>query len=118
MSDNKSSASGGAGFSSLLAIAFIVLKLCNVIHWSWWWVLSPVWIPIGLVIVGLLIYAIIIWRRSVDEKKRLASGLNKWAWDRRKKNKNIEDANVIDPTKSKWQQRMEEMQEAQKKTKP
>ena len=28
-------------FPTLLTIAFIVLKLCNVIAWSWWWVFSP-----------------------------------------------------------------------------
>ena len=33
--------SGGIGFCGLLAIAFIVLKLCGVIAWSWLWVLSP-----------------------------------------------------------------------------
>jgi membrane protein YdbS with pleckstrin-like domain len=42
------------GFTTLLAIAFIVLKLCNVISWSWWWVLSPLWISIAITIIGLL----------------------------------------------------------------
>jgi hypothetical protein len=31
MSDKESSSSGGAGFFTLLAVAFIVLKLCGVI---------------------------------------------------------------------------------------
>ena len=39
---------------TLLTVAFIVLKLCNVISWSWWWVLSPLWIPITISILGLL----------------------------------------------------------------
>ena len=30
------------GLCSLLTIAFIVLKLCGVIAWSWFWVLSPI----------------------------------------------------------------------------
>lgn len=47
------SSSGGVGFASLLTIAFIVLKLTGVIHWSWWWVLSPIWISV-LWVVGLL----------------------------------------------------------------
>lgn len=38
--------SGGVGFLGLLTIVFIVLKLCKVIDWSWWWVLSPLWISI------------------------------------------------------------------------
>lgn len=47
----------GMSFCSLLAIVFIVLKLCGVIAWSWWWVLSPLWIPVLLVlgIFGLII---------------------------------------------------------------
>lgn len=47
--------SGGIGFSGLLAVAFIVLKLTGVIGWSWWWVLSPIWIPVG---IGLTIFLI------------------------------------------------------------
>lgn len=45
--------------TSLLAVAFIVLKLCNVIDWSWWWVLAPIWIPIALVIILLIIKGIL-----------------------------------------------------------
>ena len=46
MSDSTESASVGISFIKLLAIAFIVLKLCGVITWSWCWVLSPLWISI------------------------------------------------------------------------
>ena len=45
--------SGGAGFLGLLTIAFIVLKLTNFISWSWWWVLSPIWIGAALWVVAL-----------------------------------------------------------------
>lgn len=40
----------GIGFFGLLTIVFITLKLCNVIDWSWWWVLCSLWI--GFVILG------------------------------------------------------------------
>lgn len=40
---------GGMGFIGILTVVFIVLKLCNVIHWSWFWVLSP------LILSGVLI---------------------------------------------------------------
>jgi len=43
MSNNNSS--GGIGLAGALAIVFITLKLVDVIDWSWWWVLSPIWIP-------------------------------------------------------------------------
>jgi MFS family permease len=35
---------GGIGLGGALLITFIVLKLTDVIDWSWWWVLSPIWI--------------------------------------------------------------------------
>lgn len=50
----------GIGFSGLLTIAFIVLKLTNVINWSWWWVLSPLWITYAFVILFILIVIIIL----------------------------------------------------------
>lgn len=50
----------GPGVLSILLAAFIVLKLCGVITWSWLWVLSPLWIPIALVLVILLIVGIIV----------------------------------------------------------
>jgi hypothetical protein len=36
-------------FPMLLGIVFVVLKLCHVIDWSWFWVLTPFWFPLGLV---------------------------------------------------------------------
>lgn len=64
MSEQTATAGGGAGFTGLLTIAFIVLKLCGVIAWSWWWVLSPLWISLAifltaliLVVVGTLVYS-------------------------------------------------------------
>lgn len=64
-STSSSSSSGGIGFVGLLTIAFIVLKLLNVITWSWWWVLSPLWISAGLVILILL--GILIWVFAVNK---------------------------------------------------
>lgn len=52
----KSSSSGGMSFIEGLQLLFIGLKLANVINWSWWWVFSPTWI--GIII--LLICAIIV----------------------------------------------------------
>ena len=52
--NNNSNKSGGIGFCGLLTIVFVTLKLCKVIAWSWLWVLSPVWIPIALVLFILL----------------------------------------------------------------
>ncbi len=56
---NESNHSSGIGFVGLLTIAFIVLKLTDYIAWSWWWVLSPIWISaIGvIVLVTIMAYA-------------------------------------------------------------
>ena len=48
MSENKTTVKGGIGFTGLLTIVFIVLKLIGAITWSWWWVLSPIWISVAL----------------------------------------------------------------------
>ncbi len=50
---NSSTSSGGIGFVGLLTIVFIVLKLMDVITWSWWWVLSPIWIS-WLVVIAFI----------------------------------------------------------------
>ena len=58
MKNNASSS--GLGLSAVLTIIFVVLKLVGVIAWSWWWVLSPILIDIGLSIIVLVIYAIYV----------------------------------------------------------
>jgi membrane protein YdbS with pleckstrin-like domain len=59
MSSSNSSTSSGIGFTGLLTIVFITLKLLDKIDWSWWWVLSPIWISFSLVIVVLLIVLVV-----------------------------------------------------------
>ena len=51
-------AGGGIGFGGLLTILFIALKLTGNIDWSWLWVLSPLWIPFGI-LVGFLVTVIV-----------------------------------------------------------
>lgn len=51
--------SGGVGFLGLLTILFIGLKLGEVINWSWWWVLSPLWLPTLVVIILAIFYLIL-----------------------------------------------------------
>lgn len=60
MSNTSSSSSGGIGFAGLLTIVFVTLKLLDKIDWSWWWVLSPLWISAGLVIAILAVYLIVV----------------------------------------------------------
>ena len=55
----QATSSNGIGFTGLLTIVFIVLKLTNVITWSWWWVLAPLWIPF-LIVLGIALIALIL----------------------------------------------------------
>lgn len=58
MSTEKTSK--GFGLGTVLFLIFLVLKLTGVgmvATWSWWWVLSPLWIPI-VVVLGILICAL------------------------------------------------------------
>lgn len=51
-------------FCVVLSAVFIALKLANVIAWSWLWVLSPLWIPVG---VGVFFVVVIALHDSLDD---------------------------------------------------
>jgi len=59
MKVTSSSSSSGIGFSGLLTIVFITLKLLNYITWEWKWVLAPLWVPIVVILTILVLVAII-----------------------------------------------------------
>jgi len=103
MSKNSSSSSGVSAVS-LLGIAFVILKLCNVIDWSWWWVTAPFWGGIALLAVGLIAYVVIqifaAWYKSIKKQQQ---------GDRWKEAKVIDKP--IEPMKeSKFMQKLEEAQ--------
>jgi predicted tellurium resistance membrane protein TerC len=54
-------------FSSLLLLLFIALKLTGHITWSWWWVLSPEWIPTAITVVLFSIWVLVVY---IKKKKR------------------------------------------------
>ena len=51
---NNNIDNSGIGFVELLTIVFVVLKLCGIINWSWWWVISPIWISAIIFMVVLI----------------------------------------------------------------
>ena len=60
----------GIGFTGLLQVAFIVLKLTHYIEWSWCLVLAPTWISIAIVLVLIFIAGLLeiydnrkLWRK-------------------------------------------------------
>lgn len=62
--------SGGIGFLGLLQVAFIVLKLCGVIAWSWFWVLGPTWIPLSLVALFVMfVIGVKLYYRRLKKRK-------------------------------------------------
>lgn len=57
----KEKTSKGFGLGTIIFLIFLVLKLTGVgmvATWSWWWVLSPIWIPI-VVVLGILLCALV-----------------------------------------------------------
>ena len=62
--NEKSSGGGGIGFVGLLTIVFITLNLKHVIAWSWWWVLSPLWISVAVVaLIGVIAVFVALLRK-------------------------------------------------------
>lgn len=64
------------GIAEVLTIIFIVLKLTEVITWSWWFVLLPMilsfslYVIIGLVKLGMVLIAVVAVKRRDDEINR------------------------------------------------
>jgi hypothetical protein len=59
MGKESNSSSSGVSLLGLLGIAFVILKLCNVIDWSWWLVTLPFWGGLALVLLVVLIVGFI-----------------------------------------------------------
>ena len=60
---NKETATWFTPMCFLTTIAFVVLKLTNIIDWSWWWVFAPLWMPLAgfiLIVVILITIALIM----------------------------------------------------------
>lgn len=73
--NNKTNVSielGGPCF--LLFLVFLVLKLCKIITWSWWWVTAPLWIPLGIaiifIVIALIAYKYKDWKWNRDYNRR------------------------------------------------
>mgnify|MGYP001285294143 CR=1 FL=1 len=67
----KSANANSAGsFSTLLLLLFIALKLTGHITWSWWWVLSPIWIPTAITVVLFSIWVLVVYIKKKKEEKK------------------------------------------------
>lgn len=61
MSEKKIVLGGGLSFTTVLFFIFLILKLTNVITWSWWWVTCPLWIgpAVCLILVLFLAFSVL-----------------------------------------------------------
>ena len=69
MADSNNS-SGGIGFAGLLTIVFITLKLTGTITWSWFWVLSPIWISFALLLLIFAVMAVVAFAIAFVKDKQ------------------------------------------------
>ncbi|HEX6245948.1 MAG TPA: hypothetical protein VFZ61_33715 [Polyangiales bacterium] len=58
-------------FAGFIALTFTVLKLCDVIDWSWWWVLSPLWITFVVAFLAFTLIALAEARGEVRRQRRM-----------------------------------------------
>ena len=58
MKNNKNT-NKSIGLFDVLLVIFIVLKLTGLVDWSWWWVLSPIWIAVLILLFGFIVALII-----------------------------------------------------------
>lgn len=70
MSMDETRRASGCGFASLLTILFIGLKLTGYIEWSWWWVLSPMWIGFAFVLLAIVVVLAIAMISDIRDNRR------------------------------------------------
>ena len=76
--ENNNNYTSGLSFSSILFLVFLVLKLTNVIDWSWWWVTAPFWIPIIIFLCfvgGLYVFYQILKHYNKNKLKNFRKNL-------------------------------------------
>lgn len=90
-------------FWASLQISFVVLKLCGVIDWSWWLVLSPMLLAVLLSILCLVVALCV---KNYAERR-----------DRRTKEEMYGTANPLKIRMVKMQRQMEEFERMRKELK-
>jgi hypothetical protein len=69
MSQEKQVTIFNSSIPTILFVVFLTLKLTGNIDWSWWWVTSPLWLPIAILFAGvsilLIIGSIVLYSRGI-----------------------------------------------------
>ena len=69
MNESTPTISHGTSLPTLLTVLFIALKLCGIIDWSWWWVLSPIPITVGLIVaVCVIVYGVFTIQKNLEDR--------------------------------------------------
>lgn len=63
---NKTNSSG-LSIGTVIQIVLIILKLTNLINWSWYVVLIPLWISIGVLIAEVILALIVLRKKKNNE---------------------------------------------------
>ena len=64
--EKQNNNSSGLGLLGVVQIVFIILKLFNLINWTWVQVFIPIFIGIGLTIIALIIvFAVLFFNNRV-----------------------------------------------------
>ena len=82
MSKNKDTVvtNSGISFCGLLFITFLVLKLTEVIDWSWWWITAPLWGGFALITALIILIFIVFVIKAVIslfKKKKFKNNISR-----------------------------------------
>lgn len=50
----------GVSILTVIQVVFLILKLTNLINWSWWWVLAPMWMSLLFAILVIVVVVLIL----------------------------------------------------------
>ena len=70
MNESKPIIVRGTSLPTLLTVLFIALKLCGIVDWSWWWVLSPIPITVGILfVVFTVVISVLMIQKNLEKRK-------------------------------------------------
>lgn len=67
---SNSGSSSGIGLPGIFLVLFVALKLMGYINWSWWCVLSPIWITFAIAMLLIAVYFVLMVIQDVGCKAR------------------------------------------------
>jgi hypothetical protein len=56
------------GVLTIVTIVFTILKITNLISWSWWLVSSPILVPFGLILTYLVLAGLLFMIKQLQEE--------------------------------------------------